>query len=1238
MKLPSLIACIVGLACTADAVGQQPSIRPRTIVIPPARAAAEVPVPASPAAEGVPADVAGDAVATATAEATPDPDKALLEKLTKATFDRRASSQLEHWAQLGSDAPPGPEATAENPPAEPDAQALAIDALTQAVTGGDWPAVGAFFAEQFTDAATAEKGYAFLLTSLSARPKPTPGAPPVPGNLAQFAEGHLLAPADVLGLADAAPGDLDDRRLGLLAGLLRASLAGGHGADGLLDALTAGTAKLGGEDPTKRRHAARLLVDAGLPQLAESLLPEAAGDSPAEELQLRVRYHLGMHGKKPEAGHLASAWGAVQQWLAHPGLELDSKREALTQAVDLAPRVEEELGATWLADSFTSNPERGREILATVGALTARGRIEMDNSARAKRLELQRTAVESLLAAPGAEIDPWREALDLLAHNWLAEAEHSQRYDQDRTLRPQMRWDPFGNMYYDTGVANQPQQTGGRIPPAISSGRVLEAAPTEAWLAALSPSLRPPIEAVSARLYLRADEPEEAFPFIESLAETQPEIGRELASEFLRGWAAKRDPNAANASAYRFGYIYGYNPRANSIPLTRSKQERNLAELAAWVQRIRSLPIEPLEQSELAAAFAKAHSRAEVYRPEAIVEVFGGFDAMEPETVAALADSMRQNLGGVWRDPRVQEAAKTNRKDKDILAEVAAGYETAFGIVDDAQRRHPDHWRLLLARATVAFDWNTFAQENGDAGEFVERRESAFAVFAKAAEHYVADLPEDEDEETTEVYEHWFYAALGASDLAALKESNQPAPAQMVRIKAALEAIPEPAGERHRARFANALSARITSVKPELKQRYLQHGLSIAGDHEKAAGARELFEYYDDLVTEIQLVARIDGPDTVGHGEPFGLFVDIRHTAEIERESGGFGKYLTNQNNMAYAYNYGRPTENYRDKFEEAARAALEEGFEVHSVTFHADKIQSRGAGQPGWRLTPYAYILMRAKEPEVDKIPPLQIDLDFLDTSGYAILPVATAALPIDARPEAAPERIVSGLELTMTLDEREAGEGQLALEVKATARGPVPALDALIDPASEGFSLAATDGGELNVIELDGESDVAAALTERSWTLRYQAEPGVGSFAFPAGRIAGATLHRQRYDDADMVAAGPVVSLTRDYGRAGPPLWAVLGAFVCVALLALAAFKIFVPSGGAPTAPPRFAVPAELTPFTVINLLRRMREDGSIANRHGGELDAEIARLEAHYFGKAAEHEPDLEGVARDWVQRAA
>ena len=109
-------------------------------------------------------------------------------------------------------------------------------------------------------------------------------------------------------------------------------------------------------------------------------------------------------------------------------------------------------------------------------------------------------------------------------------------------------------------------------------------------------------------------------------------------------------------------------------------------------------------------------------------------------------------------------------------------------------------------------------------------------------------------------------------------------------------------------KFANALFTRLSAVKPSVKFRYLKGGFEIVGDHPQAHDARKVYDYYKDLVTEIKLETVVDGSDVVGHEKPFGVFVNLRHTREIERESGGFGRYLQNQNNSGYSYyNFGRP-------------------------------------------------------------------------------------------------------------------------------------------------------------------------------------------------------------------------------------------------------------------------------------------------------------------------------------------
>src|SRR5690606_8645636 len=120
---------------------------------------------------------------------------------------------------------------------------------------------------------------------------------------------------------------------------------------------------------------------------------------------------------------------------------------------------------------------------------------------------------------------------------------------------------------------------------------------------------------------------------------------------------------------------------------------------------------------------------------------------------------------------------------------------------------------------------------------------------------------------------------------------------------------------------------------------------------------------------------------------------------------------------------------------------------EVRSITFADPKVSSRGDPEPGWRVTPYAYVLLKARGPEVDKLPALSLDLDFLDTSGYAVLPIASAPLPLDARPAVGDPRPLARAEVAMTLDERRAGDGLLVLEVQAKAHGLLPPLGELLD-----------------------------------------------------------------------------------------------------------------------------------------------------------------------------------------------
>jgi hypothetical protein len=805
----------------------------------------------------------------------------------------------------------------------------------------------------------------------------------------------------------------------------------------------------------------------------------------------------------------------------------------------------------------------------------------------------------------------------------------------------------YGNFFYvsdDDGADMQRMmmQQNPNMPRPVSVVDVLKGGPGEAWLDAVRDDQRPKLAMLLCQLHLKAEEERKAFPHIERLARTHKNKARELTNEFLRVWTRNHDPNAVRGYTNPYMYMYGFDMRANGIPLTRSKQERNLDDLAGLVARLKQLDLGDPDEELLAKAFTSCHSTAEVYRMEAIEKVFGPLAKLKPRTLSGLAQKMRENLAGVWRQPGEQNDKKTNRKTKDIQAEVTRGYAVALEVVNRALKQFPDDWSLTLARAAVLHDELTFQQELAKSTSFAPKRNLAYAEFQKAADLYKAKVRELTDEEqSAKVFEQWFYASLGACDLGHITEEKQSDLKQPDLIRKALKALPGEAAERHLARFANTLFTRLSAVKPAVKFRYLQGGFAIVGDHEQAAEALKVYDYYKDLVREIKLEAVVDGPDAVGHKAPFGVFVRLRHTRDIERESGGFGRYLQNQNtNTRFSWNYGRPTADYRDRFQSAATEALKEQFEVLSVTFETDKVHSRAAAEYGWRITPYAYLLLKARGPQVDKLPPLRLDLDFLDTSGYVVLPIESPAVALDARPVKGEPRPARKLHVTQTLDERQADQGKLLLEIKVTALGLVPDLDRVLTLAPDGFDVVKTDDQGVSVAKFEPESDPLAVGSERTWLVTLQAKPEQGRpehFHFGKAKASDAEMAYRRYDDADLKVVGPEVELEERYGGANYRwVWWAVGAGLVVSGSGLVLVRrLRRRRAGEET---RWELPEPLTPFTVIGLLERMRHEGRLDDAQRAELQHSIRSLERHFFaaGGNGDGYADLKQVAESWIRQ--
>lgn len=1139
-----------------------------------------------------------------------------------------------------------------------DARALsptnASQRLKRAVETGDWAGVRLVLAA--LPAHQVDPVYSHLLKTVGKAGAPGSGEPGMPPGVLMGGPPPpeaFLQLEDVLALSEVKPGSLSDTEVEALGALLGRCLPRGGRVEPVLKRLEAGTRWFGSGSREARDRTAVLLVAAGrLTEAGPYLRPVeaalAAGDLPA--LDVQARYLAAVGREDGRAAATEQAWNLNLRLLAATNAAPGLQASALTRTLELFPQIGAQLGTNWLGDTFRARPDQALRVLSSLAAQATRDARQPDLERRRLNLELQRRFVDVLLGTGLGEEERWRLPLRLLAAVWLPEAEQARDRHRPRRSNGFPQFDPFGNQVFppdgfDPGMGGHPN-----LPPALAVAQVLPTAPGEGWLRRLDDLLAIRVRTVVVELHLKNEDEQQALPGIEALAVVEPGLAGRLANELLRSWARSHDPNPPNPNPGMNmypRYMSGGMPAPAGIPLTRALQTRYLEELSALLARLRKMSLPPLEDGAVVGAFTAAHSQAEVFRLEDIQAVFGPVSALEPGVLAELLQTMRQRLAGQWRQARVQQDARTKRTDREVEAEVLRGYEVVSGLAARAVDRQPDDWRLLAVQASLAFDHAEFEYgRQVDLREYTTRRDAAFAGFRQAAARY-ADrvLARPEGEQTPEVFQRWFNATLGASDLAYLTRQSEPDTNHLGRLRDTLLALPGAVRERHVAAFGRGLAESAATLKPELKLRYLRAGLRVLGDHPGFAEARRTLEHYEDLLGEVSLDARLDGPTEVGHGRPFGVFLALRYTEAVGREGGGFNKYLQNQQGQGFYFNpYGTPPVNYREDFEKGLKERWSPGFEILSVTFHDEKVQPRGYGRAGWRETPYAYVLLQARDPAVDRLPPLQLDLDFFDRRGPVILPVQSPLVLLDARGEGAPPRPAARLAATVVLDDREAGGGRLTLDLKVTGQGVVPELGELFDLRFPDFRMTSTNEPALSVLRVEVDDGAVAAVTERTWlvTLESAARAGTPVFRFPAVRREGMAVAYRRYQDADLVEvpAATVVAGVSLRPRSRWPWAAGLGA-----VAGLAAGGWWVRRHRAPAAPgpgPRHRMPAVVTPFSVVQLLRRLEADPALSwtDDQRTEMARSIREIEARHFSPEGGATPaeDPEDVARRWVARAS
>ncbi len=1104
------------------------------------------------------------------------------------------------------------------------------------VLAGEWVTLGAALKE--LPSADSIAAYTQILQTInrSQRRVEDPNRPLDPG----------LLPEEVLAIADASPEPLSDWQVTTLAQLLKEASAKYSSAK-MLQLLDAGTAMFGRQDTARRERTVTFLVTANMAAEASKFFPPldaARANLDALALSSYAKYHEAF-ARSPQAGdaaesNLRTAWGLYCETALIGSADAALRFESMKHAIDLLPEMPPSQASAWLKEVF-ANPAlapAALEILA-LKAVTL-DQANLDVATRMQTIVTMKESVDTLLAQSTLDESVLRVPLRMLTTAVMGEA--------DSLLNG-------GGQGRNKGGAmpNSPQQM----------ALLLRAMPDSRWLSVIEPSLASRAFRTSIAVATTAQEVDVALDTLAAAVDQFPEQARVLADEFLRRWLAQLgSANMLNPDEGMFiGYYRG---DMGGAPLTRGRQRRNLGHLARLMVVLDELGIDSQQLPSIAQAFAACHGRTEVFTREGIGAIFGKLEELPPATSASLANQMRQGLAGEWRDRRAQQAAGMKRTPKEIIAMVERGYALAIELADHAIAAKPDSWMYSVIKAGLAIDRVQFKQEQdkADFASYNQYRKEAFEAFAQTAARYADMVAQGDQRDDPGLYLAWFNAAVGATELNYLTRDDllvegSPQDDQIDLIRKSIESLGAEASARHKAAFARTIGDGVSGIDPDVKPRVIRHAMRIIGDHPAGAPMRRILELHQDLMKdEVKVRLAVDGDDAVGSNRSFGVLLSMRFTQEVDRETGGFSKYLMNDV-WARVGNTYKPM-NYRDLLKKSLETSFGDHFAVESIGFFeafAPATPVKEAGADGWLEKPVAYIVLKARDPSVDRIPAVSMDMHFNDMAGAVVLAVLSNSPPIDAAHASEP-RPNRNLEVAETLDLRELEEGRkdrrVILEVSARGEGIVPDLANLLPSyatALAGYEVAAKGVEErpLTLVESGTErqspyynpygraaqepdylkpddNGFYRLPIERSWAITYTPTGATVGDAFtypPLTTKLSGTLVTRQFADMDIVAVtaatvpvrAPIVS-ARNSIIAGV---ALAGLIVGAILLRRRAARTRLASASTAS-----LLPTTVTPLSVITALRRVREErnGALSSTDHGRLSDEIASLERDYFGPEA------------------
>jgi hypothetical protein len=1146
----------------------------------------------------------------------PTVDVKEIEALANQKFAREPGDLLNHLQRVGN--------------TEPASLSLADRFILRFVTG-DWKAVGTELAGMPPE--LSKKIYEKMLADLTGSQKPN------------------MQIDDILGLADAAPGEFTSGQLQRLGQLLNAAVPARE-SYWLVDRLNKGTGKLGGKDPLKRQTAGRLLMFTNMKDLARDYLPprEEVEKMPDDGLKRELLSYLATQEdrEQAQAAEVQRIWDENIVVFMKPivtRIDQNDVNRAGSVIAKIVTQVPSGTVRSVLSDILKSNPDAALQLVSAIARKVVGDR-SGDLATRSDNLDLQATIANLLADRVPAGDRTWDRIFEMMADHWVSEADAS---------------------YAETTSSNQYKNK------FVEPEELLGVAPAGKWMERLASGIRDRIDASSSRLILTGTRFDQAAERIVEIGKRNPAAGAALAEDFLLAWGKAHNPQLPESLRKKYNLAEGAR-----IPVTPIMMDKNIDSLAKMMSQFRAAGLTPKDPAKVVDAFDLAYSSAETYRSSHIEKVFGPMAKMEEDVFFLIMSRMNANLGARWRKIEVQDAALTRRDQTETLGMVREGYTTALKMIEDWQGGHPDAWRALSLAGTLLTDWGDFEYfQQLVAGDprarlvvFKEKNLTAQDYFDRSAAAYAKQVDKlSPGEYTVDAYLAWFNGLLGIGSNGEINLSKAMNRAALDTIRERILGMPGSAGKAHLGLFAKVTNARLNDVNnplhEDLRYRYLAASMVIAKDDPFSFGAAKKLDYFDELMKEVRLETRVDGPNTVGRDEDFGIVLSIVHTEAMGRAA-KFEQYLSNDP----AAGGFKPTKSSnvktmseaqgpRDQLELNIREAMEPFFDISSIVFAAMDVKARPTAQAGWEETPLAYLQVRAKDASVDKIPPIELALKFVDMTGPVSIPAESAETVIKvATDDAAPARPVSNIAIEQTLDTRQLSiNGTLALEIKATATGLVPDLEQLLTLPGDDVPIAVKHINPhegLQIKELNTWGDAIAPVSERLWTLTLdgdavRAADGPIEFRFPAPKLAETAVTYQTYEDQDLKPlTEPLVKLGREITPAvivaeakRIPLEWIAGAAGAVLLIVL--LVIFALSRKGKEKPVRardvFHLPKEIDGFSVVALLRRLGNSPlvSLKEAQRQDLQREIQRIEQACFGeKSGLPESDLRGIATKWLRQ--